>query len=401
MDYSTTYYNDHHYHYGYFLFAASLISHLDNTWAIEEQNKKWVENIIRDVSNPSKNDNYFPVFRSFDWFSGHSWSKGLFSTTDGNDQESTGEEINFHYSLMLWGISTNNERFKKLGNIMFAVAKRSIQKYFLMKSDNVVHPPAFIKNKVAGIIFENKVHYTTWSGWNTELIHGLQVVPYLPVTEEVRDYEFVKEEWDSILSTLTLDNGNTWKSNIYMSYATINKNEAYNVLKVVSLDNSLSRSWALYSSSSRYTPAHTSSGYIPNHSTSPTTVPTRTSTQGSSRTSTQGSSHTSTQGSSGTSTIYTQKASNSKDSTISNTVKEAKTSNQDSEIIEITYEFITDDTIDTDILISNTTNEANSLTNITQLPILIQIVLLIAACVVFVIIVGVIILLYVKWSKKR
>ena len=57
---------------------------------------------------------------------------------------------------------------------MLAVAKRTIQTYFLMDSDNKVMPKEFIGNKVTGIFFENKADYATWFGANPEFIHGIQ-----------------------------------------------------------------------------------------------------------------------------------------------------------------------------------------------------------------------------------
>ena len=45
-----------------------------------------VNTLVRDASNPSTNDGYFPVSRSFDWYHGHSWAKGLFDSGDGKDQ---------------------------------------------------------------------------------------------------------------------------------------------------------------------------------------------------------------------------------------------------------------------------------------------------------------------------
>jgi endo-1,3(4)-beta-glucanase len=57
---------------------------------------------------------------------------------------------------------------------MLAIAKRSIQTYFLMNSDNEIMPKEIIANKVTGIFFDNKVDYTTWFGNNPEYIHGIQ-----------------------------------------------------------------------------------------------------------------------------------------------------------------------------------------------------------------------------------
>jgi endo-1,3(4)-beta-glucanase len=37
--------------------------------------QNWIEGLIRDSNNPSIEDKNFPQFRSFDWFTGHSWSQ--------------------------------------------------------------------------------------------------------------------------------------------------------------------------------------------------------------------------------------------------------------------------------------------------------------------------------------
>lgn len=81
LDFGNTYYNDHHFHYGYHILAAAYIAYLDKTWLA--QNKEYVHSLIRDISNPSSSDPYFPAYRNFDWYHGHSWAHGLFSSWDG------------------------------------------------------------------------------------------------------------------------------------------------------------------------------------------------------------------------------------------------------------------------------------------------------------------------------
>lgn len=72
-DFGNSYYNDHHYHWGYFIQAGAIIAHLDPSYL--PKMRDWVEGLIRDASNPSSLDTSFPQFRYFDWFSGHSWSQ--------------------------------------------------------------------------------------------------------------------------------------------------------------------------------------------------------------------------------------------------------------------------------------------------------------------------------------
>ena len=80
-DFGNTCYNDHHFHYGYHIYTAAVIAHLDPSWI--PANKAWVNALVRDVANPTARDPYFPEHRSFDWFSGHSWAHGLFESMDG------------------------------------------------------------------------------------------------------------------------------------------------------------------------------------------------------------------------------------------------------------------------------------------------------------------------------
>ena len=122
-DFGNTYYNDHHYHYGYFVHTAAIIAHLDPSW-LTQSNVDYVNSLVRDVANPSSLDPYYPVFRSFDWFVGHSWSKGLFFSADGKDEESGSEDYNFAYGMKLWGIVTKNSPMHARANLMLAVMKR-------------------------------------------------------------------------------------------------------------------------------------------------------------------------------------------------------------------------------------------------------------------------------------
>jgi endo-1,3(4)-beta-glucanase len=153
--------SDHHYHYGYFIHTAAIIRHLDPEWRASDLTS-FVNSLLRDVANPSTADPYYPVFRSFDWFMGHSWSQGIFVSLDGKDEESTSEDINLYYAMSLWGRVSNRPELDQLGQLMLTIARRSIQNYFLLEDDNTNHPRAFVGNKVTGILFENKVDHATY-----------------------------------------------------------------------------------------------------------------------------------------------------------------------------------------------------------------------------------------------
>ncbi|KKP06735.1 glycosyl hydrolase family 81 [Trichoderma harzianum] len=225
-DFGNTYYNDHHFHYGYHILAGAIIGHLDSNWL--QQNKDYINVLVRDVANPSAKDKLFPMWRNFDWYHGHSWAHGLYAAMDGKDQESSSEDMMHAYAIKMWGKVSRNADLEARGNLQLSIIARSLQNYYLYKSDNDVQPKQFIGNKVAGILFENKVDHTTYFDPNIEAIQGIHMIPILPSTPFVRVKEFVQEEWDAFFSDGRIDDiGNAWKGIIWASYASVEPRKAW------------------------------------------------------------------------------------------------------------------------------------------------------------------------------
>jgi endo-1,3(4)-beta-glucanase len=247
VDFGNAIYNDHHYHYGYFIVAAAIIYYLDPTW-MRSQPKliEFIETLIRDVANGSDDDPFFPKYRHFDWFLGHSFSHGVTPMADGKDEESTSEEINFFYGLSLWGHVTSNCRQEKLGRLMLSLNSAAINTYFFMTDDNITHPEEFRKNKITGIFFDNKCDYTTWFSPQKECIHGIQMLPVSPIIEAVRYKKFIQEEWDQVLCKVQVPMSSGWKSILSANLSVLNSQEAIHILKECQMDDGLSRAWALY-----------------------------------------------------------------------------------------------------------------------------------------------------------
>jgi endo-1,3(4)-beta-glucanase len=110
LDFGNTYYNDHHFHWGYFIYTAAVIGHLDPSWI--PANKDYVNMLVRDIANPSTKDEYFPVWRCFDWFHGHSWAHGLYDPLVGTYQASSSVDTMPAYGLKMWGSVTRVENLE-------------------------------------------------------------------------------------------------------------------------------------------------------------------------------------------------------------------------------------------------------------------------------------------------
>jgi endoglucanase Acf2 len=97
------FYNDHHFHYGHFIYAAAVVAQYDAGWG-----RKYFERVvllIRDIANPSKHDSLFPRFRQKDWYQGSSWASGINfpPLMNGRNQESTSESIAAYEAVALYG----------------------------------------------------------------------------------------------------------------------------------------------------------------------------------------------------------------------------------------------------------------------------------------------------------
>ncbi|KAI5205836.1 endo-1,3-beta-glucanase [Aureobasidium subglaciale] len=228
LDFGNTYYNDHHFHYGYFVYAAAVIGYLDPSWLTQGTNKAWVNMLVRDYSNSVTNDAYFPFSRSFDWYHGHSWAKGLFESGDGKDEESSSEDTLSTYAIKMWGRTIGDKALEARGNLMLAIQARSMQNYFLYTSDNTVQPANFIANKVSGVLFENKIDYTTYFGSNPEFIHGIHMIPAgFPFSGYIRTQKFVTEEWNAFFSNGRANVDGGWRGILYGNLATIQPAASY------------------------------------------------------------------------------------------------------------------------------------------------------------------------------
>lgn len=248
-DFGNTFYNDHHFHYGYHVLAAAAIAHLDRSWVPE--NKEYVDLLIRDFANPSAQDKFFPQWRSFDWYHGHSWAHGLYASFDGKDQESSSEDMMQAYAIKMWGMVTGDVNMAMRGNLQLAVLARSLKHYYLYTNDNRVQPAQFIGNKVAGILFENKADHTTYFGANIEYIQGIHMIPLLAPSPLMRSRQFVREEWDVYFSRGRINEiQGGWRGIIFGNLATIDPRAAWDFFNQPNfdpgwIDGGASRTWYL------------------------------------------------------------------------------------------------------------------------------------------------------------
>ncbi len=190
-EFGSGWYNDHHFHYGYFVYALAVIAKLDTNFI--DINRNSIDAIVRDICNYDSSDPDFPFFRHKDLFDGHSWASGLFNQANGKGQESSSEAVNAYYSCYLYGIATSNHELSKISSLMMSMEIQSVLTYWHM-SDDSIYDPIFSSFRMVGNIGGLDVTSSTWFGNQPEYVHGINMMPITPVTALLFDQSYVKLE---------------------------------------------------------------------------------------------------------------------------------------------------------------------------------------------------------------
>lgn len=219
--FGSEHYNDHHFHYGYFIHAAAILARLDEKFASEFGD--CIQVLIRDIAASSKQDESFPFLRYFDVYAGHSWAHGLTKLADGNDQESTSEAMQAWFAIALWGKATGDSELTDLGTWLLAQEAAAARIYWLRAEPQLDIYPAEFDKPMISILWGGKVDYATFFDASPQAIHGIQFFPVgtslFSVLDQAMLDRLVRPLLDAAPSTI-------WKTNAALAYAIANPKEA-------------------------------------------------------------------------------------------------------------------------------------------------------------------------------
>ncbi|KAJ1718776.1 hypothetical protein LPJ53_006319 [Coemansia erecta] len=220
-------YNDHHFHYGYFVYAAAALAKLRPEWAAERCEA--LDLFARDYFNIAANDDvHFPFIRCFDFFDGHSYANGLFAFADSRNQESTSEAINAYYAAYLYADVTGRPEIAQHARAVLQLEARTSRTYWhLGDVTSDIYPKEYAqKQAIVGILWSTKADYTTWFGNNPEFIYGIQFLPYTPAMALLVKRKWIADIWPRFLAAVA-DNSQSesWREIIHLTYAVVDKKQ--------------------------------------------------------------------------------------------------------------------------------------------------------------------------------
>ncbi|WP_062303155.1 glycosyl hydrolase [Demequina subtropica] len=167
-------FNDHHFHYGYLLYAAAVAGARDSELA--ERIAPVMDLVAEDIAAPGTSE-AFPVRRAFDPVAGHSWASGISPFADGNNQESSSEAVLAWNAVALWAAVTDDDALGDSARWMLSAESEAATRLWL--APDLSEFPEFAHGIVA-IEWGAKRDYATWFSAEPAAMLGIQIIPGQP-----------------------------------------------------------------------------------------------------------------------------------------------------------------------------------------------------------------------------
>jgi endo-1,3(4)-beta-glucanase len=167
-------YNDHHFHYGYFLYAAGVLCADDS--ALATKLAPVMDLLAADIASPT-DTGFFPQWRPFDAYASHSWASGTSPFADGNNQESSSEAVNAWAGLALWARARGDKALEQQATWMHSLEAQTALAYWLAPDTSAF---SGFQHHIVGMCWGTKRDYSTWFSADPTAILMIQVLPAGP-----------------------------------------------------------------------------------------------------------------------------------------------------------------------------------------------------------------------------
>ncbi|ROS78927.1 glycosyl hydrolase [Cellulomonas sp. PhB143] len=169
--------NDHHFHYGYFLYAAGVVAADDP--GLADDLAPVMNLLAADVAAGAASDE-LPATRVFDPYLGHSWASGYGQFADGNNQESSSEAVSAWNGLALWARASGQDGLEAQARWMLGAEAASAKAYW---TDFDASDPVYegFAHHVTSLVWGGKRDWATWFSGDPSAMLGILVLPMSPV----------------------------------------------------------------------------------------------------------------------------------------------------------------------------------------------------------------------------
>ena len=200
--YDSDTFNDHHFHYGYFVYASAVLCMLDEDFC--EQYGPMAREVARDYANWERNTTSLiaesesvlePWFRTLDPYCGHSFAGGLGNGGNGNGQESTSEAIQGWGGVWMLGAALGDQQMLEAGIFGYTLETHAAAEYWFDRKRRNIDYTKYKHPYCCNLTMQG-VGWWTWFSGDPVWMHSIQWLPISPILTNFfcEDLEFTR--WD-------------------------------------------------------------------------------------------------------------------------------------------------------------------------------------------------------------
>lgn len=190
--YDSDTFNDHHFHYGYFIYSSALLCLLDEDF--RQQYGPMAREVARDYANWQRSADE-PWFRTFDPYCGHSFAGGMGNGGNGNGQESSSEAIQGWGGVLLLGAALQDQDMLEAGIMGYTLETRATAEYWFDKQRRNIDYTKYQHPYCCNLTMQG-VGWWTWFSGDPVWMHSIQWLPISPILTNCFSENLPFARWD-------------------------------------------------------------------------------------------------------------------------------------------------------------------------------------------------------------
>ena len=202
--YDSETFNDHHFHYGYFIYSSALLCMLDDDF--RQQYGAMAREVARDYANWQRSVDE-PWFRTLDPYCGHSFAGGLGNAGNGNGQESSSEAIQGWGGVWLLGAALQDQEMLEAGIMGYTLETRATAEYWFDKKRRNIDYTKYQHPYCCNLTMQG-VGWWTWFSGDPVWMHSIQWLPISPILTNCFSEDLSFARWDYTQMYATKEVGN-------------------------------------------------------------------------------------------------------------------------------------------------------------------------------------------------
>ena len=201
--YDSDTFNDHHFHYGYFVYASALLCMLDDDF--RQQYGDMARLVALDYANPYKSEpltsnlspfaSSFPSFRTFNPYLGHSFAGGMGNEGNGNGQESSSESMQGWGGVWMLGAALGDKDLLEAGIYGYTVEARGTAEYWFDRGRRNIDYTKYLHPYCCNLTMQG-VGWWTWFSGDPVWMHSIQWLPISPILQNYLTEDRTFARWD-------------------------------------------------------------------------------------------------------------------------------------------------------------------------------------------------------------